>query len=446
MAVELRSDPPPSNQLQPLLHGELAREARAALRAIVRDVSAIVAPDRPRPSIHLLADYALLLANAGSALGTSEPVVLADEILDEIAERFPESAGRPELFGGYPGVAMTVGQVERLLGAMEHNSPADDSCSAIDEALLQFVMSRASFEHYDLISGLCGYGTYFLSRSSRRVARRGVEQVIDRLAAHCEETRHGITWITPADSLPPWQRKEAPDGHYNLGVAHGVPGLIPMLALAVAAGPGGSEAKRLLEGAVAWTLSQRQDLEAVGALFPGWTLPEKEPSFSRLAWCYGDAGVGAALLNASQIVGREDWQHQALDILRLGTRRAGDAAGVKDPSLCHGAAGLGHIFNLAFQVSAESVFASSAIYWFRKTLEMRRPAFGVGGFWYYEPMRPSATGSWVPVEDPVIKKSNFLEGSVGVGLALATALNGECSRWDHRLLLSQGIRCGGNLA
>jgi hypothetical protein len=141
-------------------------------------------------------------------------------------------------------------------------------------------------------------------------------------------------------------------------------------------------------------------------------------SLDRLAWCCGDAGVAAALLVAPRSVNEEEWEREALAIARR----------VKDAGLCHGAAGLGHIFNRLFQATGEAVFREAARYWFERTIEMKLTGQGIAGFSVFMPDE-DGTERWV--DEP-----GFLMGAAGIALALLAAATDIEPQWDRTLLVS----------
>src|SRR5207249_4814388 len=100
----------------------------------------------------------------------------------------------------------------------------------------------------------------------------------------------------------------------------------------------------------------------------------------RSAWCYGDPGVGAALFCAARSINEPKWERDALDIARTAARRPPERSGVVDAGLCHGAAGLGHIFNRLYQATGDEVFAQAARFWFSRTLALRQRNRGIGGY------------------------------------------------------------------
>ena len=129
---------------------------------------------------------------------------------------------------------------------------------------------------YDLVNGLVGYGVYALERLPDPVAVDCLERIVDRLAELAERTPDGSTWYTPARLLGGSDRGVAPDGYYNLGVAHGVPGVATLLAAACGAGVARERADSLAREAIRWLLAQR--LRKPGpARFPYWLAPGTEP-------------------------------------------------------------------------------------------------------------------------------------------------------------------------
>lgn len=82
--------------------------------------------------------------------------------------------------------------------------------------------------------------------------------------------------------------------------------------------------------------------------------------------------------------------------------------GAVDAGLCHGSAGLAHIFNRHWQATGERVFADAARRWFGRTLARIDHVSGGG----------------------------FLSGRAGVALALLHAASAREPTWDRVLLLS----------
>lgn len=218
------------------------------------------------------------------------------------------------------------------------------------------------------------------------------------------------------------------EGFINLGVAHGVPGAIAMLAGARAAGI--AESRPLLDDAVAWLLAQKLPAGA-GSRFATevWLDGDGAPQPSSLAWCYGDLGIAATLLAAGRTVGESGWEREALKIARAAAARppAREKECV-DACLCHGAAGVGHLFNRLHQATGEPVFAAAARTWLLEALDRRQPGAPFGGF-RTQAMGPEGVKGWR--DEP-----GFLTGAAGIGLCLLAAATALEPAWDRILLIT----------
>jgi len=382
---------------RPLLEGELASRAEEAVRAIREDLA--------EPA------YPFLEGKAGAALfhGYLGDAERADQLMEHAVDALEATPMPPGLYAGFTGIAW----------AAHHLGVADDM-SEIDEILLTAITAPWTGD-YDLIRGLAGFGVYALEQFPRPSAALCLEAIVDRLDETAQRLEQGVTWFTNPELLFPHQRERFPRGGYNLGVAHGVPGVIAFLANACRLGIRPEKARPLLEGAVRWVLSYR------GPRFPAWVEPGVEAQPSRLAWCYGDPGVAAILLSAARAIGNEEWERVALDIALRATTAAPEDSGVQDAGLCHGAFGLAHLYNRIYQAGGDERFADAARLWYRRGLDMRRPERCIAGFESWE-LGADMQFGWR--KDP-----GFLAGAAGIGLALLASLTSVEPEWDRLLML-----------
>jgi hypothetical protein len=211
-----------------------------------------------------------------------------------------------------------------------------------------------------------------------------------------------------------------PMGRFDQGVAHGVPGVIGFLGAACAKGLAPEGTRELLDQSLAWLFANMRPQDG-GSRF---TYFPPEIHEARSGWCYGDPGVSAALLKAGKAIGDSFCCELALSVARQDARRAFEKSGVVDNTLCHGAAGLGHIFNRLFQATGASELQGAAINWFERALAMRRPGQGAGGFL-----------NWWPEVREWRAEAGFLVGSAGIGLALLSAIYPVDPLWDTPLVL-----------
>lgn len=404
--------------MSPLLTGTAADRARAVIAdiaAALRDPSVydadpgLRAPDVGRGSAGAALLFAELAAESGSAADAETALVFLDASLEQASEERPNAL----LYPGTVGVGWTLAYLE---GGLVDPDPDENDV----DALVAHALSSGTWPSNDLIRGVAGCGVYLVERG------RPADLVVERLTEMSVTTADGVTWwVDPATCLP--DRAAAfPEGYYDLGIAHGQAGVIALLAHLVARGD--DDARPLLEGATQWLLAQRLPDGMDHGRYPSIVAADPRPrGGSRLAWCYGDPGVAVGLYAAGRALGDEAIVKEAVDTAYAAAARPDDEAGVVDAPLCHGSAGLLHIFNRLWQQTGDERLAEAARHWFDVALAQRRPSEPVAG---YGAMRPPQGGGEFTYE-PL---AGFLEGATGVALAMLSAVIERETGWDLLLL------------
>jgi lantibiotic modifying enzyme len=306
------------------------------------------------------------------------------------------------LYSGFVGVAWAVELLDRLLGRGGEDASAD-----IDDALTRLLQRYPQDAPYDLTSGLTGLGVYALACWPRLGAVQCALRVVEQLDRRARHDRDGIFWLSPPLSR---YRLELPS-RVDLGVAHGIAGVIAFLARAHRLGLARQLVRPLLDGAVSWLLAHLVDTSA-GPTVPYFVADAVAPAPARSAWCHGDPGVATALLLAAREVAEPAWAAVATDLAVRAAVRPPYQSGVADAGLCHGSAGLAHLFNRMHQMTAEPVMADAARFWVERTLELCATA-----------------GS-------ACRGTGLLEGAAGVAVAMEAASTTAEPAWDQMLLVS----------
>lgn len=422
---------------KPVLEGPSRAAAHEAIDAILADLL-LVSDPRSEANQRRTRDPLVTILFAQAAHDTQRASLgqKAIERLDASIIEVARDLVPPALYGGFCGVGWLTSWLPKVLPEHAPTAPQpdpgaadEDPCLEIDEALEARLAARAWDGAYDLISGLVGFGVYALERLPNPSGERLLRLVIEQLQRSATALDGGVTWFTPPERLPERQRVEAPSGYYNLGVAHGVPGIIGFLGHACRAGVAVDEARPLLDGAVAFVLAQQLS-DGEGARYPSWNAPGRAPRAARMAWCYGGLGLSTALMLAGQAVRNAAWQREAVRLALMESERPLERTGVHDASLCHGAAGNALIWRRFYEGTGEDRFLAAARAWYEKTLAMRTPGQGLGGYRFWEvlePGNPSASRGFM-------SDASFLSGSAGVALALLAATSSSEPTWDRLLL------------
>jgi lantibiotic modifying enzyme len=400
-----------------------------AVLASIREIEGALESHLKGRELPTTSDVDLAEGTAGIAvffayLQASGLAPMRELAFDCLAPAIGALAARPmtaSLYAGFTGIAWATQHIAILLG-----DSSEELGNDIDLALQTYLAHSPWSHDYDLINGLVGLGVYCLERANSPVAMRCLELIVERLSELAEPSGDGLRWHTGPNLLTPRQRKHHPQGYYNLGLAHGLPGIIALLGRIHAAGISREKTGRLLEGAVKWLLRQRLPYSAESS-FAAFHAPERQPEDCRLAWCYGDAGLAAALFLAARGVEEKSWEQEALVIARRAAARSSQTCRVVDACFCHGSSGLAHIFNRLYQATHDEVLSAASRYWIERTLEFCNLGDGPAGY--------RLTASDDSGKRELQEKYGILVGIAGIGLSLLAATSAVEPCWDRMFLL-----------
>lgn len=354
-----------------------------------------------------------------------EPSVRHEDVSERLLQASMEAVSSQPmsaaLSSGFTGVAWVVEHLQNSGHEVE-----EDALLEIDEALLQLLETPPWSGTHDLISGLAGLGVYALERLPRPSAVQCLERVVARLAETAQTLPEGIAWWTQGPFLPAWRRARSSQPVCDLGVAHGVPGIMGVLAGAVSAGVSAEESRRLLRGA--WDYLWAHRMPYPGARIPDAVAPDLTPRPTRSGWCYGDPGVSLVLHGVARTLGDSQREEAALALACEAAHRPLEETRVADAGLCHGSAGLAHIYNRLYQATGRSELAAAARQWLDHTLGLWQPGQGIGG---YRVQNAREDGELFWDVSP-----GLLAGEAGTALALLAAASPVEPAWDRSLLMS----------
>lgn len=350
--------------------------------------------------------------------------------LSTIVELLPSATMDLSLLCGFPGVAWTVEHLVEVLGL----ELGHDVNAAIDATILEALDDPATSPAYDLIDGLAGLALYALQRRDTASGARLLHEVLDRLEAASAPNRGGISWPTGAITRTA-HRMEIPadEGYFNLGLSHGVPGAIASLARLHAHGDVRERIRPLLRASVDWLRDRRPAGDpGDGGLYPDFVADGVASEPARLAWCYGDPGVAATFVGAGRALDDPRLIDFGVEVAHAAARRdpTPEKSSVVDDGVCHGTAGLAHVFHRIHRATGDATCRDASLFWLDRLLERNDDVPNIAGCttFCFERTLDGET-----IEDPA-----WLTGAAGVGLVLLSMLSDPDDRlphWDGPLLL-----------
>jgi hypothetical protein len=441
-----------SGQWSPVLEGKhaaaavaVAREVAARLRDRERIEAATAAAARQSafPQTAYWEPHGVAQGDAGLALMCSYlDACFPGEGWDATAHRYLTLAAQgaehsgylaPGIFGGLSGLAFAAwslsrngNRYQRLLRGVEE--PLLPQAVALAGALSQ-PKDGVSVGQFDVISGLSGVGAYLLCRRDNEEVAAALRAVLGSLVASTGEEDGVPYWYTPAHLMgDETMVRLYPNGHLNCGLAHGIPGPLALMALAVRSGVEVEGLKEAIDGVAVW-LDQNRVEDAWGVNWPTAVplTPAGAPSSSegptRSAWCYGSPGVARALWLAGEALDDPGYRELAVEAMEAVYRRPVWERHIDSPTFCHGVAGLLQITLRFANDTGLPSFTEAAETLSEQLLSLYDPDSLLG----YCSLEPGGQR---------VDRPGLLDGAPGVMLVLLAAATEVEPIWDRLFLLS----------
>jgi len=292
----------------------------------------------------------------------------------------------------------------------------------LDPFLFRMMIADIQGGNYDFLHGAIGVGTYFISRFKKNKVQEYLEVLLYELEKSGIPCENGaIKWISVLNI-------ETGKKGYNICLSHGMSSIVAFLVRLYQLNFEIERVDRLLNQTIIYVLDQITYTDGNLSYFPSTSKESSEGNnYSRLGWCYGDLGIAHILWQASLALKNEEWENASIRILNhTSNRRNFPINGIRDAGLCHGSAGVAHIFRNLYLHTGLKVFQEAADYWYQATMQMAKYEDGIVGF-----------KAWRKEEYGGPEKSDtLLEGIAGIGIAMLSNLNSNELAWDECFMLS----------
>ena len=278
--------------------------------------------------------------------------------------------------------------------------------------------------NHDFLHGGIGAILYLADRVSNNInVKKYLNEIVYELYKESKKGKKGIYWEENEFYLEYGEKKE---DIVNLSLSHGMAGKIVVFSKLLRSGINDSFMRKLLMESVDFLLNSKNE-NVEKSVFPHRLVRNNSNSFTRLAWCYGDLGISIALWQAGEAMNNDGIKKESIEICLETTKRKNkEDTGVVDAGICHGSAGIAHIYNRMYRYTGRKEFKQAANYWVEETLKMAKFDDGLAG---YKVFHEQKHGGWK-------NEYGLLEGIAGIGLVLLSHISDVEPSWDRCLLLS----------
>jgi hypothetical protein len=336
------------------------------------------------------------------------------------------------LFAGLAGLAFSAHSLDRAGTRYQRLLDTLDtglSNRTLESATALIGRHGVAAAEFDLISGLTGVGAYLLSRGRAPHAGVALKAVLESLVSLTATTNGIPNWYTPQHLLAGEGMAELyPEGNLNCGLAHGVPGPLALMSLALESGVTVAGLRLAVERTAAW-IGRHRTSDQYGVNWPT-AVPYSSQDVttdcldsSRAAWCYGAPGVARALWLAGRALGDKELGRLGIEGMAAVFRRPVAARQIDSPTFCHGVAGMLQITLRFAHDTGLPMFAQAASELCDQLLSL------------YDPERMLGF-SCIEPEGNLVDQPGLLDGAPGVVLTLLAAATKTEPAWDRLFLLS----------
>lgn len=389
----------------PIATGETAQNIRKKIEEIGRQ------------SHQSLANPSLLTGKAGRLImyaylhktwARAEDMLRFEEIYESIEADIESKVLAPYLANGVAGIGWALQHLD-LLGAEEEETH-EAFLEEIDQYLwqaLELYEEQATPGDFDLLYGYLGYGVYFLERNHAPMQEAALEKIVALIEYHAEEKADGLFWYSNREGQDPALKV------VNLGMAHGVSGVISFLARVHQLGLWPERTRSLLQKSFDYLQQYNRWGPTRLTYFPSeiveFTPEAKNNSESGLGWCHGDLGISLGIFRLGKALAAPAIIEQSVAMMEQVSLRAYQQAGLQESGICHGTISVAHIFNRFYQQTGKEVFKKTALRYVEYLLS--------------EEIKMDPTDA------------SFLNGTSGVALALLSFVEPVMPAWDRMLMM-----------
>lgn len=349
---------------------------------------------------------------------------LGTEMISHCIEKINDGYSYPTFCSGIAGLGWAI---QHLIVKDFIDVDCDELLPPFDDYLYNQMLFDLQQGNYDFLHGALGYGFYFLSRyeHTKQIDLK------NKYKTYLFELLISLEKLSISDGkILKWESTldmEKGNKGFNLSLSHGMSSILNFASRLHKFDDFKESTIRIINGVANYILSFENKNPDNLSLFPSTVENDIPLEYkSRVAWCYGDLGIGLSLLRAGKALNDTIMQAHALEILAHTTNRTlPDDTLVVDAGICHGSYGNALIFQKLGQNNSKDLFETSIDFWIMDGIQKAIFEDGYAGY-----------KQWNGLDKNWTKELSLLEGVAGIGLVIIDYLSEEPNTWDECLMIS----------
>lgn len=279
---------------------------------------------------------------------------------------------------------------------------------------------------YDTMYGFTGVANYLLNFKEDMEVEEKLRMIMEYLVDICQKGNDGKEKFMIRTDQTQFMRaiNDAHVWYVNLGVSHGIPGILLILCKCYEAGisvEGQMEAIKYLSEYISdCCVTVGDDIFWEAQKIIG--MENKQVFPSRDAWCYGTPGVAYSLLIAAKILKDSEMSELAVKSMKASLGKLRDAL---SPTFCHGFSGLCCLARKFYECTHDDFFQEAYIKLCDKILE------------FYSEENTFGFEDLEVENGEVVRKDEIglLNGTAGILLTILSCYRPPKTKWDSIFLL-----------
>lgn len=366
---------------------------------------------------------ALYFATLYTVYGDENYKVLAEEYIEKSLNLLNNSDVVLSFYRGFSGAIWAIEKSCKLIDKQID----EDFSTDFDNLLIDYYKRPIGQIEFDLINGLTGILLYSLSRNASKQQIELTSVLLDCLFKSASHEEEIVYWLHPENGFI-----NNPETGFDIGVAHGLPGVIAVLSQASKIN---QDVEHIIKKGINALDSSLIFKDSLG--YFGYN--NKSKNIARQAWCYGNPGIAVALSVVNSSMGQELLSEMRIDIAGLilsSLKTKDEHRGINDHCLCHGDIGYYVVLGFALDNLIESNYHTSYdLNEIRSQIEINSEKTLDNIISNLED--ELSKSYWEPSESKFIESKTLLEGLLGIGFGSLALDKATENSWASSMILKK---------